>query len=262
MGVRKKAICIISNSRELFLSLRRALRLSFPEAEFYFYDTGIVEKGWLDDVESPRYKKAEAGVLIADFLHDSEESLRVCRFIKYLRIRKGLQFPLIFASATDLIDMKKHYDILNYGPKSHLHSQIPIDLLQLIDTIFTSIPMSKDNYELFCEQYSEKHEKFYKQRVLPLLKEGNNIVLNYNRSKWDGFINDVYLLLHDLGQDTPLTCHEKVLYKRNNDQALGILLANDVAELSKKVKPQSEDLKGLSFLLDRWFSLVTQKNFE
>ena len=74
MGVRKKAICIISNSRELFLSLRRALRLSFPMAVFYFYDTGIVEKGRLDDIESPRYKKA--GILIADFLHESEESLR------------------------------------------------------------------------------------------------------------------------------------------------------------------------------------------
>jgi hypothetical protein len=262
MGVRKKAICIISNSRELFLSLRRALRLSFPEAEFYFYDTGIVEKGWIDDVESPRYMKAEAGVLIADFLHDSEESLRVCRFIKYLRIKKGLQFSLIFASIAGMSDMKKRYDILNYGPRSHLHSQIPIDLSRLVNTISISIPMDKDIHKKFCKEYSEKHQQFYEQQILPLLKEGNEIALKYNRSKWAGFIEDLYVVLHYLGKETPLTCHEKVLYKRNKNQELGILLESEVAELSRKDVPRKEDLRELSFLLDCWFSLVTQKNFE
>lgn len=258
--VGKKAICVISSSRELFLSLRRALGLSFPEADFYFHDTAIVNKDQYDDIESPRDKKA--GVLIADFLYHNEENIRVCRFIKYLRVKKELQFPLIFASITAANDMKRRYDILSYGAESHLYCQIPLDLSRLINAISSSIPMDDDNYQIFCNQFSEKHKKVYTEKILPLLKEGNEIVGRYNRQKWKAFIADLNKLVVYVGEETPLTCHERVLYKGKDAQALGILLQNKAAELSRKDKLKNEDLKVLSFLFHRWFILVTEKNFE
>jgi len=247
MGVRKKAICIISNSRELFLSLRRALRLSFPGAVFYFYDTSIVGKGRLDDVESPRYKKA--GILIADFLHDDEESLRICRFIRYLRISRGLQFPLVFCSFCGRHELLSHYDVLTYGidtgnkKSSSQYCPIPIDLSTLTELISSAIPLTNGNYNLFLEKYSGRYKNLYENSVIPLLKQLDKASASCNECEWRELADQVDQLTNTVIGVTPLTCHERILHNRSSG-SLSSHLKNEVLELSGYIR-NSQVVKSL-----------------
>lgn len=264
MGVKKKAICIISNSRELFLSLRRALRLSFPVAVFYFYDTGIVEKGRLDDIESPRYKKA--GVLIADFLHDDEENLMVCRFIKYLRIKKGLQFSLVFCSFSRMNELLNRYDVLTYGVDaknqkvSSQYCPIPLDLSILSELISNAIPLTNGNYDLFFEKYSGRYKNLYENSVIPLLNRLDKTSATSNESGWIELVDQVNQMTKTIISVTPLTCHERILHNGSSG-SLSSHLKNKVLELSK-CKYLKKDTSGIRFLFQQWYRLVSEKSFE
>ena len=263
MGVRKKAICIISNSREQFLSLRRALRLSFPVAVFYFYDTGIVKKGQLGAVESPRHKKA--GILIALFSHH-DENLRIVCLIKYLRIMRKLQFPLIYISTSSISHVKGRYSILRYGAKSHLYCQLPVKLPDFIKAISASKYMSNENHDLFCREFSGNHKQFYEETVLSLVSKAKNIVANKNRKRWGNLINKLYQLEGYLSHETPVTWYGKISFG-GRDEILATLIHSEIEKIAQFDRlPEARDpllknVDSLSILLNRWYDLV-EKNFE
>jgi hypothetical protein len=87
MGVRKKAICIISNSRELFLSFRRALKLSFPNASFSFYDTITTNNQfYLPLVRGANFRSNLLKYrLIIAVAHWDAKPLEIIRFVHHLR---------------------------------------------------------------------------------------------------------------------------------------------------------------------------------
>jgi len=188
ISVNKKSIGIICNGKELFLSLKRALTLFFTNANFYFYCTNIIDKDQFNVVRVPKEK--EAGCLIA-FFTTEEENQKVCQFIKYLRIKGRLRFPLIFCSSSSGELLQNLFDILTYGENSHRYHPIPIDIHTFIRTIFSAAPMSSGNYTLFCTEYSEKHKEFYKKKILPLLGKADK------KDVWTEWLNDLELLIEE-----------------------------------------------------------------
>jgi len=252
MVVKKKVIGIICDSKELFLSLKRALALSFPAVIFYFYDTGLAEKDSFDKVETPIFK--EEGVLIA-FLPYDEENLRVCRFVKYLRIKRGLRFPLIFCSFISGETLQGDYDVLTYGRKSHSYCPIPIELSMLVETISSVDTMSDGNYRLFFRQYSGKHREYYEKEVLPLLAQFNDI-------EREDFIEKLEGLIYELISNTPLTCHKEIWYN-GGKRTLSWHLYSEMDRLkSFNETLQTENLAGIRELLNQWYKLVMDKTFE
>ena len=263
MGVRKKAICIISNSRELFLSFKRALRLLFPKSNFYFYDTGMIDRDQLEDIESPTYKKA--GVLIALFSHH-DENLRIICLIKYLRIVRKLQFPLIYISTSSINNVKGRYSILRYGAKSHLYCQLPVNIPDFIKAISASKYMSNENHDLFCREFSGNHKQFYEETVLPLLSKAKNIVANKNRKRRGDLINKLYQLEGYLSHETPVTWYGKISFG-GRDEILATLIHSEIEKIAQfdhlpeARDPLLKNIDSLSILLNRWYDLV-EKNFE
>lgn len=256
MGVRKSTIGMICDNKELFLSLRRALNLSFPKASFYFYDSSPLEGTWIDSVEIPKYKKA--GALLALF-GQNEGDNNVCGVIKYLRIKGGLQFPLIVCSFAKAEDMERRYDVLTYGGSYYF--PIPMDLSALTNLISSAIPMSDGNFRLFYKQYSGRHREFYEGRILPALKRVENI--KSDRAEKDNAISTLDKTILELIGNTPITCHERI-ENQGKINTLSYHLTNGMSRMKivNNERQMSEELLNMKYLLDCWYELIKDKTLE
>lgn len=83
----KKAIGIICNSKELFLSLKRALTLFFPNASFFFYDTITTDNQfYLPLVRGTNFRsKLLKYRLIIAVAHWDTKPLEIIRLVHHLR---------------------------------------------------------------------------------------------------------------------------------------------------------------------------------
>jgi len=211
----------------------------------------VIDTDHLDIVNIPKVKKD--GVIIAFFSTIDEENMKVCQLIKYLRIKGGLQFPLIFCSFLRCDLLQNQWDILTYGEKSHRYHPIPMDIRTFIKTISSAVPMSDGNYTLFCKEYSGKHGEFYKNKILPLLNKAN-----VNDVKW---LERFELLIEEMISNTPLTCHKRIKFQGIEDP-----LANHLREAFKQLSHSKtlheNELTKIKKLLDRWFQLVINETFE
>jgi hypothetical protein len=256
--MRKKAICIICKNQELFLSLKRALKTYFPNTCYYFYDTEIIEKDNFDNMYCPSFKKE--GVLIAFFIHD-EENERISQAIKYMRIKKGNRFPLLYCSFLNEKELNERYGIFGFGismnkyKSSNAYFTIPFELTTLKKAISDSTPLDDENYGFFIERFSGRYIDLYNNEIKPLLEKLQQTI--FNSSEYFSITNRIEPLIENTVKITRKTCHNPVPGDQDKIP-LGQRLINAIEGL----KSNPDEVKKLDFLLNKWLELVTNKSFE
>lgn len=256
--MRKEAICIICKNQELFLSLKRALKAYFPDTHYYFYDIDLIEEGNFDNIPCTNFKKA--GVLIAFFMHD-EENEKTSQFIKYLRIKRNIRFPLIFCSSLKEEVLNELYGIFGFGismnkyKSSNVYITIPLELTNLRKAISGSTPLSDVNYEFFIERFSGRHVSLYNDKIKPLMEELQQA--SFKSQEYFSVIGRIEQLIYEMIGITKRTCH----YPIPSDEGkttLGQRLINAIEGLKNK----QDEVEKLKLLMDQWLELVTNKTFE
>ncbi|WKZ15496.1 MAG: hypothetical protein QY317_16505 [Candidatus Jettenia caeni] len=261
MEIQKRAIFIICNNRELFFSLKRALSINFINSQFFFHD---ISDDDFENIECPKFKKA--GTLIAFFMNDENDE-NTSRFIKYLRIRRGIRFPLIFCSFLKEEELNKRYGIFGFGismdkyKSSTIYCPVPVNVSELINSVTYSTPLTDRNYDIFVERFSGRHKNIYYNKVIPLLEKLKQTVItcDYKITGCSDIVKEVQDIIYFIINNYRMTCHCYLPGRKDNIN-LGVHLINAVKDLS--TKQLSENVERLDFLLQQWFQLVTNKIFE
>jgi hypothetical protein len=228
--MRKKAICIICKNQELFLSLKRALKIYFPDTHYCFYNTEIIEKDNLENMYCPDFKKQ--GAIIAFFWNTSDDEL-TCRIIRYLRIKKGLRFPIICCSPFDRGGIGNNH-VLKFGNFAHPCCYIPFDIDDLATCISNAPCISDGYYEQFVYFYSGEFKKIYSDKIKPLIvKMSEEINKEENLQNEIEQLKDILRMKMVRGRIS----HLSLSYNGENMSVAGHL-DNELAKLSEAPLPK------------------------